>query len=420
MENAIETRNSQRYILAIQHLFAMFGATILVPALTGLNPSVALISAGLGTLLFHFITKKKVPVFLGSSFAFIPGIAKVVQESGIPYAQGGIIFAGLFYALFAGIIYLIGVERLKKLFPPVVTGPVIVVIGLTLSPVALNEAAACWPVAIFTLLVVICVSVFTKGFFKLVPILIGILSGYILCAILDVTKLSDGLAGAALIQTSAFSEISWLPWTWLTPFWKLDGSFFSLPRFSLSAILLIAPVAFVTLMEHIGDITTNGSVVGKDFFKDPGVHRTLLGDGLATALAGLFGGPANTTYSENTGVLAVTKVYDPSILRLTAVFAIILGLVRPFGAILASMPVAVIGGVSILLFGMIASIGIRTLVEAKLDFTHSRNLIIVALILVIGLGLPDGVSITPDITLSGLFLAVLLGVLVNKLLPEGM
>jgi uracil permease len=415
MEGLSEVRGSQRFILAIQHLFAMFGATILVPALTGLHPSVALITAGLGTLTFHYIAKKKVPVFLGSSFAFIPGIAKVVQESGVPYAQGGIIFAGLFYAVFAGIIFWIGIDRLKKLFPPVVIGPVVVVIGLTLSPIALYQSSANWLVAIFTLLVVIGVSVFTRGFFKLVPILIGIFAGYILCSVLDAVGVYD----ERLIQTSAFASITFNPVTWISPIWKFNGEFFSLPKFSFNAIILIAPVALVTMMEHVGDITTSGSVARKDFFKDPGVHRTLLGDGLASVVAGLLGGPANTTYSENTGVLAVTKVYDPAILRLAAVFAVALGLIAPFGAVLTSMPVAVIGGVSILLFGMIASVGIRVLVEANLDFSNSRNLIIVALILVIGLGLPDGVAITGDITLSGLFLAVVLGMILNKVLPEG-
>jgi uracil permease len=415
MEGVFEARGSQRYVLAIQHLFAMFGATILVPALTGLNPSVALITAGLGTLTFHFVSKRQVPVFLGSSFAFIPGIAKVASENGIPYAQGGIIFAGLFYALVAAIIFAVGVDRLKKLFPPVVIGPVVVVIGLTLSPVALSQASANWPVAIFTLLVVICVSMFTRGFFKLVPILIGIFAGYALCAVLDAT----GIVDERLINTEVFQGITLNPITWLNPFWKFDGTFFSMPKFSLTAILLIAPVALVTMMEHVGDITTNGAVTGKDFFKEPGIHRTLLGDGLASVVAGALGGPANTTYSENTGVLAVTKVYDPSILRLAAVFAVGLGLIAPFGGLLTSMPVAVIGGVSILLFGMIASVGIRVLVDANLDFSNSRNLIIVALVLVIGLGLPSGVAITADITLSGLFLAVLLGMILNQVLPEG-
>jgi uracil permease len=295
----------------------------------------------------------------------------------------------------------------------VVTGPVIVVIGLTLSPSALGNAAANWPVAIFTLLVVIGISVYSRGFFKLVPILIGIMSGYLLCAVLDIFHAT----AEPLITAGAFEGINWNPLTWVNEFWKI-GEFFTLPRFDLSAVMLIAPVAFVTLMEHIGDITTNGSVVGKDFFKDPGVHRTLLGDGLATALAGLFGGPSNTTYSENTGVLAVTKVYDPSLLRLTAVLAIALGLIKPFGAVLSSMPTAVIGGVSILLFGMISSIGIRVLVEAKLDFAHSRNLIIVALILVVGLGLPNGVQVMDGLTLSGLFLAVVIGVAANLALPQ--
>jgi uracil permease len=397
------------YILGLQHLFAMFGATVLVPALTGLHPAVALFTAGVGTLVFHYITGKKVPVFLGSSFAFIGAIQLVVKNYGIPAAQGGIMAAGLVYVILSGLVALIGVEKIRSFFPPVVTGPIIMVIGLTLSPVAVDMASGNWYIAVFVLLVVIVVTVFDKGFFKLVPILIGIASGYILTLILDYLKLTGE---KPLINTQAIVDADWFNFMSI-----LRGEFFTLPAFNLTAISLIAPIAIVTFMEHIGDITTNGAVVGKDFFKDPGLHRTLLGDGLATFVAGCFGGPANTTYSENTGVLAVTKVYDPKILRIAAVYAIILSLVGKLGAILQTIPVPVMGGVSLILFGMIASIGMRTISEAELDFTHSRNLIIVSLILVVGLGVGD-IAITETFKVSGLFLAALVGIIANKLLPQ--
>ncbi len=428
------------YVLGIQHLFAMFGATVLVPLVTGFNPALALVSAGIGTLIFHVCTKFKVPVFLGSSFAFIVPVATIVATQGIPAAQGGIIVAGALYIVFALIAFLIGPDRIKRIFPPVVTGPVIIVIGLGLSYAAINDSLGIVRVfdvsvtgafsstlnfdikslliSLFVVIVVVCVSVFLKGFFKLIPILFGIIAGYILCVILN-------LAG---LFTMDFSPVTDAPWVNI-PY--VSEGFFTLPSFSWTAILTIAPVAIVTFMEHIGDITTNGTVVGQNFFKDPGLHRTLLGDGIATAFAGFIGGPANTTYSENTGVLATTKNYNPRILRLTAVFAIILGFFGKFGAILQTIPAPVKGGVEIVLFGMIASIGIRTLAEADLDFTHSRNLIIVALILVVGLGIniatydplnftTTGISVTfgkVDMAFSGLFIAVIVGVLANLLLP---
>lgn len=406
------------FLLGIQHLFAMFGATVLVPRLTGMNASVALVTAGIGTLIFHLCTKRKVPVFVGSSFAFIPVIqALTVKEvvdgqmvydtSKIPLAQGGIIVAGLIYVALAALIYFVGVERVQRLFPPIVTGPVIVVIGLTLAPTAIDMAKTNWLIAIITLAVVIVMNVFAKNFFKLVPILIGIVVGYLACIVHDLV-----FPGNPLVDLTAIVQAPWV-----APVFDFSGSFFTLPQFDLNAILLIAPVAFVTFMEHIGDITTNGSVVGQNFIKDPGLHRTLLGDGLATAAAGLLGGPANTTYSENTGVLAVTKVYDPFILRIAAVFAIILGLFGKFGAVLQTIPSAVMGGVSILLFGIIASVGMRTITEANLDYSKSRNLVVVALILVIGIGLSDGVELF-GIKVSGLFLCVVVGALVNKILPQ--
>lgn len=400
----------QHFILGVQHLFAMFGATVLVPALTGMNPGIALLCAGLGTLLFHFITGFKVPVFLGSSFAFIAVIQAVMAmefESGSPsqYVQGGIIAAGLVYVVIAAIIKLAGADAVKKLFPTVVTAPVIVVIGLNLSPNAISDASTCWPLAILVVITVVAVMCFTKGFFKLVPVLMGIVVGYLAAILCDVTGLSQSLIGANFIDFTVVKETGWI----------VSG--FALPKFDMNAILLIAPVSIVTFMEHIGDITTNGAVVGKDFFKDPGVHRTMLGDGLATVLAGLLGGPANTTYGENTGVLAVTKMYDPRVLRIAAVYAVIFGVIAKVGAILQTIPVAVMGGICIILFGMIASVGLRSLSEANLDFSNSRNLLIVAVILVLGLGLDSGVTIG-SVTFSSLFVATLVGVVLNQILPE--
>lgn len=426
---------SRDYLLSIQHLFAMFGATVLVPLITGLNPSLALFSAGVGTLIFHLCTGFKVPVFLGSSFAFLAAVTAVIKPEGsivvsnVPLAQGGIIFAGLIYLIFAAIAYFIGADKIKKVFPPVVTGPVIIVIGINLAGTAINDATGGLglsagfskelglnlAIAGFTLLVVIVCSIFAKGFFKLVPILIGIIFGYILCVIFS----------ALGIFHMNFSAIAASPWINI-PFKTVDSNgvpFMSLPKFELGAILSIAPIALVTFMEHIGDITTNSTVVGKDFLKDPGLHKTLLGDGLATMFAGFIGGPSNTTYSENTGVLATTKNYDPKLLRLTAVFAILLGLFGKVGAILQTIPDPVKGGVEVILFGMIAAVGIRSLAESNLDFTHSRNLTIVGLILVFGLGFSNlgGINInfgTYVLNISGLFIAVLVGVLMNLILPD--
>ena len=423
------------YLLSVQHLFAMFGATVLVPLITGLNPSLALFSAGVGTLIFHLCTKGQVPVFLGSSFAFLAALSAIIRPEGkvvienIPLAQGGIFVAGLIYLLFALLAYLIGAKRLRRIFPAVVTGPVIIVIGINLASVAISdsinglsladgvnsEILMNFSIALFTLFVVIICSIFSHGFFKLVPILIGILSGYILCVILS-------LMGYYKMDYSAIVNAAWIN----IPFVSADSNkvpFMSLPKFNMGAILSIAPIALVTFMEHIGDITTSSTVVGKDFIKEPGLHRTLIGDGLATAFAGLIGGPANTTYSENTGVLATTKNYNPALLRMTAVFAIVLGLLGKIGAVLQTIPGPVKGGVEVMLFGMIAAVGVRSLAESNLDFTHSRNLTIVGLILVFGLGFSQlgGVNVrVGDITLniSGLFIAVVIGVIMNLILPD--
>ncbi|WP_457633074.1 uracil-xanthine permease family protein [Oceanithermus desulfurans] len=398
----MERHAPNKWILGLQHTVAMFGATVLVPLLTGLDPSVALVSAGAGTLLFHLITGGQVPVFLGSSFAFIaPMVAAGKAGFSVAAIGGGIAAAGLIYGLMALVVTAIGSERVRRVFPPVVTGPVIVVIGLTLAPVAIDMATKGWLLAIVTLAAAIVAAVFFHGLFKMLPILVGVGVGYVVALFTGAVDLTP-VREAAWVGLPAF--------TWA--------------RFEPGAVFLIAPVAFVTVMEHIGDILTNGRVVGRDFFKKPGLHRTLLGDGAATALAGLIGGPANTTYSENTGVLAVTKVYDPAILRIAAVFAILLGFSPKLAALLQTLPVGVLGGISILLFGMIASVGIRTLSEAQIDFTHSRNMIVVALILVLGLGgaVADLGTITVagaevPLQASGMALAALVGVVVNLLLP---
>ncbi|SHH35387.1 uracil permease [Caloranaerobacter azorensis DSM 13643] len=394
-------------ILGLQHVIAMFGATVLVPILTGLNPAVALFSAGVGTLIFHFVTKGKVPVFLGSSFAFIPVINAVANQYGdIRYAQGGIIVAGALYLILSMLIYIYGADKIKSFFPPIVTGPMIIVIGLILSPVAIQMASKNWLVAFVVVFTVIGVSIFSKGFFKVIPILCGVVVGYIFSAIIGIVNF-EPIANASLISVPQFT----------------------LPKFSIGAIAMIAPIVLAVFMEHIGDITTNGAVVGKNFFEDPGLHRTLLGDGLATMFAGFIGGPANTTYGENTSVLAVTRVYDPSILRLAAFIAVGLSFIGKLGAILQTIPEPVMGGVSLILFGMIASVGIRTITNAEVDFSSNRNLIISSLILVAGIGTeflrsnPNftgviGIKITDNIQIVGLSLAALIGIIVNKILPE--
>ncbi len=400
--------NKAKYVLGIQHVLAMFGATVLVPFLTGLNPSIALLAAGVGTLLFHFVTKKIVPVFLGSSFAFIGAISLVLKEEGIGAVKGGIIVAGIIYVLMSLVILKFGVEKVKSFFPPIVTGPIIMVIGLRLSPVALNMMGynngvfdtKSLIIGVVVIVTMIVVSILEKSFFRLVPILISVTVGYVLAIFMG------------LVNFEPIANASWLGFS---P--EATKDLLTLPVFTLTGILAIAPIALVVFIEHIGDITTNGAVVGKDFFKNPGIHRTMLGDGLATIFAGLIGGPANTTYGENTGVLAVTKVYDPSILRIAACYAIGLSVIGKFGAILQTIPVPVMGGVSVILFGMIASVGVRTLIDAQLDFGHSRNLMIAALIFVFGIAI-DNIAIWKTVSISGLAVAALVGVVLNKILPK--
>lgn len=409
----------QKLILGIQHTLAMFGATVLVPALTGLNTSITLFCAGVGTLLFHWITKRKVPVFLGSSFAFMAGIMAIIGESRmgdsdfmdkLAAVKGALIIAGLVYVVFAGLIKLFGYEKVNKLLPPVVTGPIIIVIGLRLSGSAISNAfyyngefsLKAILVTVAILLTIIIVSVYAKGIFNLMPILFAIIVGYLVC-------LPMGFCDFTAVREAHFFS-----------FMDQDilAQLLCVPVFRMDAILAIAPIALVTMIEHVGDITTNGAVVGQNFMVDPGIHRTILGDGIATAFAGLLGGPANTTYGENTGVLAVTKVYDPAVIRIAAVFAIILGVFGKFGGFISSIPSPVTGGIGIVLYGMISAVGVRILINSRLNFGNSRNLLTAAVILVLGIGC-DSVPVYGSVTISGLALAAVVGILMAYILPEG-
>lgn len=391
-----------RCILALQHLVAMFGATVLVPILTGLDPSVALFTAGCGTLIFHLCTKGKVPVFLGSSFAFIPVIIAVRDAYGdLSYAQGGMFVAGLIYIIVSLIIKKVGVGKIKAILPAQVVGPMIMVIGLNLIPTAIDMASNNWTLAIITLGVTLIIKFFGRGFTKQIAILCGVAVGYIVALIMGEVQTAE-IASAAVLSVPSFT----------------------LPKFDIGAIMIIAPVVLAVFMEHIGDITTNGQVVGENFIEDPGLNRTLLGDGLATIAASLFGGPANTTYGENTGVLAVTKNYDPSILRITAVFAIGLAFIAKFGAAIRTVPQAVMGGISLMLFTMIAIVGPKTIKSEKVKFSWN-NIIVMVVILFLGLGASYvetkyniilGIKITEQVAITGLSFAALVGVILNLVL----
>jgi uracil permease len=383
--------------LGVQHAFTMFGATVLVPIITGLDVSVSLFLAGVGTLLFHLVTGGMVPAFLGSSFAFIAPMLAVAESHGLEYARGGIVVAGLIYLILAGLMQVFGTEKIIKFFPPIVTGPIILVIGLKLAPTAISMASADWLLAIIAFVIVTAVSVYAKGFLKVIPVIIGLIGTYIIAAVLG--KVDFAPIGAA-------------------SFFGLPG--FSFAKFNIDAVLTVAPIALATMVEHVGDVVAIGATVEKDFLKKPGLSRTLLGDGLATSVSAMFGGPANTTYSENTGVLALTRVWDPKVMRVAAIFAIVLGLVPKLGALISSIPGAIVGGISIILFGMIAAIGARTLVENQVDFTKSRNLIIAATILVLGLGgavLPINIGAL-SLNMEGMALAAIVGIVLNVILPE--
>ena len=375
------------WILSIQHVLAMTGATVLVPLLTGMSPAMALLGAGLGTLLFHFITKKEVPVFLGSSFAFIAPICVIMEQFGMQYVQGGIIAVGLIYALVAFIISKIGSDKITKILPPHVVGAMIIIIGLNLVPSAWANIQTHMLIAFITLAVSLCVSFLGKGFIKQLGVLLGVVIGFLGAIWL-------GLVDFSLIQNASFFAIP----------------AFTLPKFSVGALMVIVPVAICTLMEHVGDITTNSTIVGKDFIKEPGLHRTILGDGLATALAGLIGAPPNTTYGENTALLAITKNYDPKLLRRAAGIAIVLAFIGVFGATLQSIPACVIGGISLQLYCMIAWSGVKNIIRDR-SWENAYKVFIIIVMLVIGL---SGFSIQiGSVALSGLALSALVGIVLN-------
>ena len=413
-------------ILGLQHLFAMFGATILVPILVnnyfngeGLSIQVTLFFAGVGTLFFHLCSKLKVPAFLGSSFAFLGGFHTVANlNTGIfknmsmgeklPYACGGIVVAGSLYLILALVIKLVGINKVMKYLPPVVTGPIIICIGLSLAPSAITNASSNWLLAIIALSVVIIFNIWGKGMFKILPILMGVVISYVCAVIFNALGMTNA-DGSAILDFTAVHEAAWV---------GLPDFFIC--KFNISAILVMAPIAIATMMEHIGDMSAISATVGEDLVTDPGLHRTLVGDGLATALSAFFGGPANTTYGENTGVLELSKVHDPKVIEIAAVYAIVLSFIPKMADIIGTMPSAIVGGISFMLYGMISAIGIRNVVENHVDFTHSRNLIIAAVILVCGLGFSDGLTFTvgsTDVTLTSLAIAAIAGVVLNAIIP---
>ena len=417
-------------LLGFQHMFAMFGATVLVPALTGLSVSSTLLFAGLGTLLFHLLTKGKVPAFLGSSFAFLGGYFTVAgmeqfadgTMNWIPYAGVGVAVAGLIYCVVAALFKIFGAEKVMRFFPPIVTGPIIIAIGLILSNSAVNNCATNWPIAILALVIVVAFNIWGKGMLKIIPILLGVVGSYAVAAIFGQVDFKPVL------------EAEWFG----VPFQMKDTAFSLIGNVDVSTlvtvILTMAPIALATMMEHIGDMSAISSTVGKNFIKDPGLHRSLLGDGCATALAALFGAPANTTYGENTGVLALTKVYNPGVVRMAAVLAVLFSFCPKFAALISCMPAATIGGVSLILYGMISAVGVRNIVENQVDFTKSRNVIIAALIIALALGINFSSALGADtmksvsgaisfsiagvkISLSGLAVASLVGIILNAILP---
>ena len=405
-------------VLGLQHLFAMFGATVLVPMITGLSMSATLLFAGLGTLIFHFLTKLKVPAFLGSSFAFIGGYAGVVQiaseapygltmSQALPYACIGVFCAGLMYFVLAALFAVFGTRRVMRFFPPIVTGPVLIAIGLTLSGSAINSCTDNWWIALAAILIIIVCNIWGRGMIKIIPILMGVIGSYILACRLG------------KVDFSAVRDAAWIG----LPFKMQDTAIavFKSPNWSLilTAIITILPISLATMVEHIGDMCAISSTTGRDYLSDPGLHRTLMGDGLATALASAFGAPANTTYGENTGVLNITQVFDPRVIRIAAVLAILLSFCPKFATAVSTMPTATVGGVSLVLYGMISAVGIRNVVENKVDFTKSRNVIIAALILVLAIGIaygPGSVGIGA-VKFSGLAVAAIVGIVLNAILP---
>lgn len=413
-------------ILGLQHMFAMFGATILVPILVNsyfgedvLHVQVTLICAGVGTLFFHLCSKFKVPAFLGSSFAFLGGFATIANlDTGVfadmsnadklSYACGGIVVAGLLYLILALIIRLAGVKKVMRFLPPVVTGPIIICIGLSLSGSAINNASTNWLLAFIALATIIVFNIWGKGMFKIIPILMGVVVSYAAALIFNALGMTNA-DGSAILDFTNIASAAWV-----------GVPEFSICNFNISAILVMAPIALASMMEHIGDMSAISATVGENFIEDPGLHRTLIGDGLATSLSALVGGPANTTYGENTGVLELSKVHDPKVIRIAALYAIILSFIPKMAEVIGSMPSAIIGGVSFMLYGMISAIGVRNVVENHVDFTKSRNLIIAGVIFVSALGFSNGLTFTvagTDITLTSLAIAAIAGILLNAILP---
>ena len=413
-------------LLGLQHMFAMFGATVLVPILVngyfngeGLSVQVTLFFAGIGTLFFHCCTKLKVPAFLGSSFADLGGFYTVSQlNTGIyadmtmgeklPYACGGIVVAGLMYLILALIVKLVGVKRVMHFLPPIVTGPIIICIGLSLAPSAVSNASTNWILAFVALAVVVIFNIWGKGMMKIIPILLGVVISYGLALAMNAMGITNA-DGSAILDFSAAASASFV-----------GMPDFVMCKFDLTAILVMAPIALASMMEHVGDMSAISATVGEDFIADPGLHRTLIGDGLATSLSAIFGGPANTTYGENTGVLELSRVHDPRVIRLAAVFAVILSFIPKVADLIGSMPAAIVGGISFILYGMISAIGVRNIVENKVDFTKSRNLIIAAVILVCGLGFSNGLTFNiggASVTLTSLAIAAIAGIVLNAILP---
>ncbi len=408
--------------LGFQHMFAMFGATVTVPLLTGLSVSTTLLCAGLATLLFHVLTKFKVPAFLGFSFAFLAvytAIAPIINgtpnKEMLPYACLGVVFSGILYLLVALMIKIAGIKNVMKYFPPVVTGPVIMAIGLSLAPSAVTNCSSNWTLAIIALVLVIVCNIFGKGMIKIIPILLGIIGSYVIAIFVGNICGVESFA----VDFSSVSEAAWIgnPIEWSqTVFGGVKDS-----SLAITAITAIMPIALATMMEHIGDMSAISATCNQNFLKDPGLHRTLLGDGIATMLASLFGGPANTTYGENTGVLVLSKVYDPRVVRIAAYFAIILSFCPKFAALITSIPMAIVGGISFVLYGMISAIGVRNVVEAKVDFSKTRNTLIAGVILVLALGLSSGITFEifgASITLTSLAVASIAGILLNIIFPE--
>ena len=420
-------------ILGLQHMFAMFGATILVPILVnsyfvdacgegptrGLTVAVTLFCAGFGTLLFHVCAKFKVPAFLGSSFAFLSGFSTVAHlDTGMyagmsandkaAYACGGVVVAGLLYLVLSLIIRMVGVKRVMRYLPPVVTGPVIICIGLSLASSAINNASTNWFLALVALAVIIVFNIWGKGMFKIIPILMGVVISYAVALFMNMIGITNP-DGSAILDFSAIASAGIMG---IPPI--------QICKFDVTVILVMAPIAIATMMEHVGDMSAISATVGENYLADPGLHRTLLGDGLATSLAGFLGGPANTTYGENTGVLELSRVHDPRVIRIAAVFAIIISFIPKVSAIISTMPTSIIGGVSFMLYGMISAIGVRNVVENKVDLTKSRNLIIAGVIFVCGLGFSSGLTFTiggTSITLTALAIAAIAGIVLNIILP---